>query len=74
MRFHNRNGVQVPYTPAEEAQRDADEAQAAIDAQADAARAAERVVALAETPASVNSIPALRDKVNEILRVLRGEI
>jgi len=30
-RHHNINGVQVPFTAEEEAQRDAEEAQAAID-------------------------------------------
>ena len=33
-RHHNINGVQVPFTAEEEAQRDAEEAQAVIDAQA----------------------------------------
>ena len=33
-RHHLINGIQVPFTAEEEAQRDAEEAQAAIDAQA----------------------------------------
>ena len=37
-RFHNLNGVRIQYTAAEETARDAEEAQAAIDATARVAR------------------------------------
>lgn len=46
--------------------------QAVREAEAAAHKAA-RDAALAETPADVNSIPALRDKLNEVLVILRGE-
>ena len=50
-RHHNINGVQVPFTAEEEAQRDAEEAQAAIDATArqDAEDAKKARIASAKT-------------------------
>lgn len=64
-------------TPEQQAEHDASVAssiaeQAAREAEA-AARKAERDAALAETPADVNSVPALRDKLNEVLAILRGD-
>ena len=55
---------------AEWAANAASKAQAAEDA---TARQAQRDARLAEIPANVNSVPALRDIVNDILKELRGE-
>ena len=62
-------------TPAEQAEHDA--AQAAAQAEMQAREAQEQAqrnayaAAFSDIPASVNSIPALRDKVNEIVAQLR---
>jgi hypothetical protein len=50
------------------AQRDSNR----VKAEAIAARHAARVAALAEIPEEVNDITALRDKLNEVLAILRG--
>ena len=68
------DGVLVPHSAEDIAQRAQDVVDSvALKAAADARRAA-REAALEETPASANSVRALRDKVNEILRLLRGEL
>lgn len=70
--------IEVPYTQAEETARDAAEARAiaaqAAAAQAAADAAAARAAAFADIPANVVSVPALRDRVNEILAILRGDV
>ena len=45
-----------------------------VKAEAITARHTARVAALAEIPEEVNDITALRDKLNEVLAILRGDI
>jgi len=68
------NGVELDLTPAELAQRQIDADEAVQNKAARAAKRAARKAAMAETPASVNSVPALRRKVNAILQLLRGDL
>ena len=65
------DGVLVPHSPEDIAQRAQDVVDSVALKAAEAARRAAREAALEETPASVTSVPELRDKVNEILRLLR---
>ena len=68
------NGVETPESAADLAQKAIDDVEGpALAAAAIAARAA-RVAAWADTPASVNSIPALRDEIDKIKQILRGEL
>ena len=68
------DGVLTPLSPEDVAAGARDDARRPAKEAAEAARLAARESALAETPESVTSVPALRDKVNEILKLLRGEI
>ena len=67
------NGVRLEMT----ADDLADQAAQAADARASAAvregKRAARVAAFEDVPANVNSVPALREKINEILAILRDE-